>query len=1705
MNHQSSLHCSRRLFRPALAALAVLFSATLSSKAASLGNYQSHVTNSSPAGIEITDSLGNHLRFRAYGTNMIRVQAATNATFSPDDRYLMIENHSMGGALSVISETASSLVIVNGSIRLTVSKNPLRLSYADAAGNPLVSDAGGIDLNATTLTYNFTPDANEKFIGYGQKRLALQDTFELAGRTERRNYGEEGFPGRGAQGVLCVPFYISSKGYGFYANTTFPHEGRFNNAGDYSFRIEIKSLATPEADYFFIYGPQPADILDHYTELTGRPRMPRKAIFGLHLSDHDPLIGFPNQNGAWWQATVSNHFNAGFPLDHMVYDNNWRAASTNVGGTVGTWSGSQFAFDPTRYPDPAAFRQWYDSKGLMLTLDLNLNTCNDSAGWLPAYNIPPYTVSTPPNVSDTSDPDYSNPATRAWLWQLFWDKALNPVLGYPGDALWLDEPDAIGRSDGQLLANGRPWWEMKNYYFFLNAYAAVAEGWDNVDGGTTPGIGEAKRPWVWIRGGTPGMQRYASHWTGDIEYSTNFWKGNIIGMQASGLAGFPYYNHDAGAFGSSATSPDPDPDARVQGPNDNYYIQWSCGLGSFSPIWRPHGYGNPRWPYNRSAACQTAFRRYATMRYEMMPYIYSIAHLAHDSGLPMVRPMSLVYPHVPEAWQHEQEYQYLWGDAFLVVPNFLLNGADETRTAWLPPAAWYDFWTDTLVGNGTNGSFYTFNARFGYLPVFVKAGAIIPRQNFALTTAFLSDTNLTLDVYQGDSGSFTMIEDDGVTERFRTRGEERVTQFTYTEPGGLPTFNIGAASGTYTNASANRSYIVRLHGLSASPWQVTVDGAPVVIQPAPLPGGGTNVAAWDSTNRLMLVRVSSRAVTATATVVITPANTPPAPTALAATAVSSSQINLTWTDNATNETGFKIIRKVGANGIYAQVATVAANATSYNATGLADETQYFYRICATNGNGDSVFGIEATATTFPVPPLAPSGLATATMATNQISLTWADNSDNETGFQIERSLTSDGGFAIIGTVGAGITDFNDTGLPASSVFYYRVAATNSVGSSPYSSVVAGTTVPPPPPSAPTGLTAAVGIGAQINLTWTDTATNETGFKLQRKTGAGGTYSQIAAFAANTTSYADIGLAGNTTYYYRLSATNFGGDSALSNETNATTPVIGNVTLTGSDALGSSSFDTAGKWNNAQVPSATNDYFTAGNMLRTPNNASGNVTFAGNSLSLDANGSLLQKGVNQSFVTIAVLKLNGGTLRNGWGDTTQTIYGTIRVTASSILDPDNSTRYTVLAAPITGSGNLRLISSEGPGGVVQLTGTSDAFTGNWTVSSTNTLQVGLGGNSGSLGSGNVTNSGQLIFDRSDVFTVGNRISGTGTLVMNGSGTLTLTGTNTYNGATAINNGTVLVNGVLGNTAVTVGFGALLGGTGVISGAVSVPGGFAPGANGIGKLTISDSLTLSGGATFEINKSLSPSNDLVVVTGALNPGGVLAVNNLGDALTNGDTFALFNKAVSGSFSSVTLPALPAGLAWQDNLAVNGTISVAAPPVGVASNPNPANGATDIATNPTLTWQAGDYAVSHRIYFGANSNAVAVATTNSPEFKGTLEAGSYAPGTLASSGRFFWRVDAVGLATSAFGATWTFATAVNPASKPVIGGGFNGGNFTVSFASQAGQTYRVERSDSLNPANWQTVSNNIPGTGFPIQIPDTGTGSSVQRFYRTLVLLP
>ena len=204
-------------------------------------------------------------------------------------------------------------------------------------------------------------------------------------------------------------------------------------------------------------------------------------------------------------------------------------------------------------------------------------------------------------------------------------------------------------------------------------------------------------------------------------------------------------------------------------------------------------------------------------------------------------------------------------------------------------------------------------------------------------------------------------------------------------------------------------------------------------------GGAVAQLSWSSTSQAKQIIPPNRLFPV-----------PAAPVNLAASAVSTSQINLTWTDNSSNETGFKIERKTGSGGTYAQIATTGANVTSYNDTGLSASTNYYYRVRATNSIGDSAYSNEANATTSSTVPAAPSGLTASSSSSTQINLAWADNATNETGFKIERKTGSGGTYSQIATVGAGVVGYSNTGLTPGTSYYYRVRATNAAGDSAYS-------------------------------------------------------------------------------------------------------------------------------------------------------------------------------------------------------------------------------------------------------------------------------------------------------------------------------------------------------------------------------------------------------------------------------------------------------------------------------------------------------------------------------------------------------------------------------------------------------------------------------------------------------------------------------
>ena len=311
---------------------------------------------------------------------------------------------------------------------------------------------------------------------------------------------------------------------------------------------------------------------------------------------------------------------------------------------------------------------------------------------------------------------------------------------------------------------------------------------------------------------------------------------------------------------------------------------------------------------------------------------------------------------------------------------------------------------------------------------------------------------------------------------------------------------------------------------------------------------------WYRVRAVNIAGASSYTNVADATTQAPPVTIPRPPSSLTATATSSSQINLAWTDNASDETGFEVERSTdGTN--FAKIADVGANTATYSNTGLNASTRYWYRVRAKNSAGASSYTNVADATTQAPPvtiPRPPSGLTATASSSSQINLAWTDNASDETGFEIESS-TDGTNFAKIVDVGANTTSYSNTGLSASTRYWYRVWAKNSAGASSYTNVADATTSLAVP-VAPTNLTAELADYDQIRLTW-GTLSNATNVLVERSTSPNTGFAQITQQPATNTSYVDLGLNEQTTYYYRIRLSNAAGNSGYSNVVSVTTPEV----------------------------------------------------------------------------------------------------------------------------------------------------------------------------------------------------------------------------------------------------------------------------------------------------------------------------------------------------------------------------------------------------------------------------------------------------------------------------------------------------------------------------------------------------------------------
>jgi hypothetical protein len=346
--------------------------------------------------------------------------------------------------------------------------------------------------------------------------------------------------------------------------------------------------------------------------------------------------------------------------------------------------------------------------------------------------------------------------------------------------------------------------------------------------------------------------------------------------------------------------------------------------------------------------------------------------------------------------------------------------------------------------------------------------------------------------------------------------------------------------------------------------------------------------------------------------------TPLSAPSLSATAASSSQINLTWTDPNTSETGYQVERSLSSTSGFVLVTTTAANVRSFSNSGLASNTTYYYRVRALgNGNNSSSYSNVASARTLATSsvPAAPSNLTASAASSSQINLSWTDKSTNETAFKVERATASAGPWTQIGTTAG--TTFASTALAASTTYYFRVRASNAYGDSAYTNTAFATTLAAGTslPAAPSSLTATAASSTQINLAWADNSANESGFKLEVST-ATTPWTQFTTVGPNVRSYASTFLSAGVTYSYRVRAYNTSGDSAYSNTASATTP--GGTGGTGAHIWSTHFGGTSAGVDSAKPVGIVVDSTGASVVLGTLN---GSVNFGGGSLTSAGNGDI----------------------------------------------------------------------------------------------------------------------------------------------------------------------------------------------------------------------------------------------------------------------------------------------------------------------------------------------------------------------------------------------------------------------------------------------------------------------------------------------------
>jgi alpha-D-xyloside xylohydrolase len=567
---------------------------------------------------------------------------------------------------------------------------------------------------------------------------------------------------------IAIPLLVSTNGYGIFWNNA--SRSQVNNR--FVHALYLSAEVADRVDYYFLYGPEPDQIIGHYRQLTGEVPLFGRWAYGFWQCKNK----YQSQQEL---ETVASRYRAlHIPVDNIVQDWFWWV-------TMG-----EMKWNPN-YPDPQGMIDKLHAEHFHLMVSIwpyfrpgaPVYDEFDKKGWFIARTVSPSYHPVGQALYDATNPD----AVKQ-----YWANANTALFQKGVDAWWLDtdEPETEGREDNLLTTN-------KVYLGsgarFANVYPLFHSG--GVSDGQRAASDE-KRVFILSRSAYAGSQRYGvTAWSGDVMSDWLTFQRQIPAGLNYSISGMPYWTTDIGGFISGGNLNDPK--------FRELFVRW-FQFGAFSPVFRVHGTRNPDqnelWSYGEEA--QKILVDYDTLRYRLMPYIYSQAWQVTSRHGTLMRPLVMDWRSDVEAQNTGDEYMF--GPAILVSPVYTQGAV--SRTVYLPPATWYDFWTGEKQDGGKR---IEADAPLAKLPLFVRAGSIVPMGPAMEWTTEKPADPIELRIYPGADGDFTLYEDENDSYRYEKGALATIAMHW---DNGAKTLTLGARQGSFPGMLAQRTFRVVLVG-----------------------------------------------------------------------------------------------------------------------------------------------------------------------------------------------------------------------------------------------------------------------------------------------------------------------------------------------------------------------------------------------------------------------------------------------------------------------------------------------------------------------------------------------------------------------------------------------------------------------------------------------------------------------------------------------------------------------------------------------------------------------------------------------------------------------------------------------------------------------------------------------------------------------------